>query len=77
MKYIQKEKACKCSRTNEHEHKTMQQYIIKEVNSEYTCELYEHGYDFEDDHIYEMIRELKIDNPKSYFTVKLLKSKNI
>ncbi len=52
------------------EHKTREDYVIIEEDDNQRSETYCHGYDGEDAHLYEMINELRRENP--YTTVKLV-----
>lgn len=78
MKYItEKKKKCVCGRDFEHEHRTREAYVILERGDDVNSDSYMHGYDDEDDHIFELLRELKIEYPNRRYTYRLTKSVNL
>lgn len=68
---------CVCGRTYTHEHHTMEQYVVVEVGPNHHADIYMHGYDGEDDHIYEFIKECRLDNPNYAYGKKLLRTINV
>lgn len=77
IEYKLRQKPCICSRSDTHTHSTMQQYVILERGADFSADIYTHGYDMEDDHIYENITELKRENPSVKYNVVMLSNKTI
>lgn len=62
VKYTRTPRICTCGRSNDHEHKTMERYQVLEMEGgEVVSEGYMHGYDGEDDHIYQFIKDVEDD----------------
>lgn len=61
MKVTYNKKPCICGRDTDHEHKTLERYQLIEKDKEgvIVSEGYDHGYDGEDDHIYEKLARWK------------------
>jgi hypothetical protein len=55
----------------------MEQYVVVEVGPNHHADIYMHGYDGEDDHIYEFIKECRLDNPNYAYGKKLLRTINV
>ena len=65
MKFESKAKSCICSRNTDHEHSTLENYVIVEEyrnrdgENVQKSEIYMHGYDSEDDHLHDFMEECR------------------
>lgn len=58
-------------------HNTREDYVLIENSENHRAEIHCHGYDGEDCHLYEMVKELKFENPSFMYSLQFIRQVNV
>ena len=59
--------------TTTHTYNTREDYVIIEESEDIRAEIHCHGYDNEDGHLYDLIKEMRFENPKNKYRLMFIR----